>query len=229
MAHVLGVTSLIMNNFANRPVGSPPSSKAKDMEDKQRKIPMEKKGAKDPYKEFLEALYIDDSGHFVMPSTAFKGAMIDACRQVEGATMKASAGAFHIMPQWIRIYGHPVPQRDPARNATGVIDLRYRPYFHEWAAIIPITINSNVLSVAQIINLLDVAGFACGIGDWRPSSKKNYSGNHGLFRVANEDEVKPILEKYEEIRIPTREEAEEILHLTPVPASHGERAVKVKK
>ena len=39
--------------------------------------------------------------------------------------------------------------------------------------------NVNVLSVEQIINLFNVAGFGIGVGEWRPEK----DGSYGLFHV----------------------------------------------
>jgi hypothetical protein len=42
--------------------------------------------------------------------------------------------------------------------------------------------NPNVLSVEQIINLFNVAGFAIGVGEWRPQK----DGSNGMFHVEME-------------------------------------------
>jgi hypothetical protein len=75
-------------------------------------------------------------------------------------------------------------REDMTRNATGVADLRYRAEFDPWSVEVVIRHNVNVISAEQVINLVDTAGFAIGVGDWRPQR----DGNHGMFHVQKEGE-----------------------------------------
>lgn len=67
----------------------------------------------------------------------------------------------------------------------GTADLRYRPEFSEWHAKLLVRYNANVLSESQILNLLNVAGFAVGVGEWRPEK----DGQYGMFHVATEADM----------------------------------------
>ena len=58
---------------------------------------------------------------------------------------------------------------------------RYRAEFPSWSATITIQFLEDVISEAQLIGLLNTAGFTCGVGEWRP--EKSNSGSFGLFRV----------------------------------------------
>ncbi len=67
------------------------------------------------------------------------------------------------------------------RNRTGVADLRYRAEFKQWTCEIIIRFNADAITLPQIVNLLNVAGFCAGVGDGRPEK----SGmSYGMFHVA---------------------------------------------
>lgn len=186
---VVGVTPLIMHKFDEKAM--------RMIEAKQQGKAQQKKAPKQPKDLYRAAIYFDENGDYAMPATAFKASAIGGMRQVEGLTMKGSSGAFHVEGNWVRIYGNPRMRSDLARNKTGVVDTRYRPEFVKWCAIVRITFNANVLTEEVLFNLFNVAGFAQGIGDWRPGSKENYSGSFGRYRVAGADEVKKLIAEIE--------------------------------
>jgi hypothetical protein len=66
------------------------------------------------------------------------------------------------------------------RIAMGTADIRYRGEFKDWSCTLRLSYNANVLSPEQIVNLFNVAGYAIGVGEWRPAR----DGSFGRFRVA---------------------------------------------
>ena len=58
--------------------------------------------------------------------------------------------------------------------------IAYRPMYEDWGMDVPIWINAGFVSPDQIVNLLNIAGFGVGIGDWRVEKK----GTFGQFEVA---------------------------------------------
>ena len=70
------------------------------------------------------------------------------------------------------------------RIGMGTADIRYRGEFKKWSTTLHIRYNSNAMSAEQIVNLFNVAGFACGVGEWRPQK----DGSYGCFHVATENE-----------------------------------------
>lgn len=59
-------------------------------------------------------------------------------------------------------------------------DIRFRPQFDEWYMDLEISYNVNgPITLEQIVNLINLGGFTCGIGEWRP--EKN--GNYGTYAV----------------------------------------------
>jgi hypothetical protein len=160
------------------------SGKAKKaMLDKQMKRGKQKKEAKDPEADFEESLYPMPGGGYGFPAVAFKSAMVGACRFAEGVKMTEARGAFHIIGEIIPIEGEATPREDMVRVGMGTADIRYRGEFKQWSAILPIQFNANVVSAEQIINLLTLAGFGVGVGEWRPER----NGSYGRFHVATEN------------------------------------------
>ena len=91
--------------------------------------------------------------------------------------------AFHILAdegQLVRIVGKPRMHESMVRVGNGVADIRYRAEFPKWSAELTIRYNAAVISAEQVVNLLQLGGFSCGIGEMRPE-KTNFS--HGLFHV----------------------------------------------
>lgn len=162
------------------------SHKAKQaMLDKQMKKGRQAKEAKDPERDFQESLYKLPDGGFGFPAVAFKSAMVGACRFVENMKMTSARGSFHILGEMIPIDGTPTRREDMVRIGMGTADIRYRGEFKTWRAVLEISYNQAAISAEQIVNLLNVAGFGVGVGEWRPER----DGSYGRFHVATEAEA----------------------------------------
>lgn len=158
------------------------SEKAKrQMLDKQMKKATKAKEAKDPEADYEACFYRTHDGAYGFPAIAVKAAMVGACRFVE-MKMTEARGAFHIDAEMLHVIGEPRMREDMVRVGMGAADIRYRPEFPEWRIPVIIKYNASVISVEQLANLLNTAGFAIGIGEWRP--EKN--GQYGRFHVATE-------------------------------------------
>jgi hypothetical protein len=83
----------------------------------------------------------------------------------------------------VRIQGDPEQSLLPVRNQTGVIDLRMRPLWREWAASLSIRFDAEQFSPQDITNLLVRAGRQVGIGEGRPDSRDSNGMEYGLFHV----------------------------------------------
>lgn len=179
--------------------------KKREMLDKQMKKAKGAKEAKDPKADFDAAMYRLSDGGYGFPSVAFKNAAVTAGTSVAGLTKIAARQAFHILGEdadiagafdgsksrvnLVRIDGgEPAMREDMVRVGMGIADLRYRPEFSTWRAKVLVRYNANVLSEAQILNLLNVAGFAVGVGEWRPER----DGQYGMFHVATEDDLRKL-------------------------------------
>lgn len=181
------------------------SQKAKlEMLGKQMKTARGAKEAKDPVADFEASMYRLADGGYGFPSVGFKSAAVTAGTSVAGLTKVAARQAFHVLGEDVdvvgafdgsrsrlnlaRIHGIPQMREDLVRVGMGTADLRYRAEFTDWRARIVVRFNSNVLSEAQILNLLNTAGFAVGIGEWRPER----DGSNGMFHVADEREIEAL-------------------------------------
>lgn len=129
-------------------------------------------------------------GAFGFPANALKLASVSACRHLDGLAMTKALGTFHVMDFLIPILdpktgrpATPVMREDIVRLAppARVADLRYRGFFENWMMKIDIRFNAATINTDQIANLLNTAGFAVGLGEWRPEKK----GNFGMFQVGN--------------------------------------------
>lgn len=178
--NVEGISHLLMHKFSDR------SSNA--MEQKQRKVHIEKKARiaiKDEIEDCIHRLNNGDAG---FPVSAFYGGMREVAPYVEDMDKKLVSGSIKVRAMdggtLCKIqYTKMEVQRDQARNATGVCDIRYRPRFENWKTEFMIMFNSAQINEEQIINLLNLAGFHRGIGDWRPGAPKN-PGSYGMYKVA---------------------------------------------
>ena len=167
--------------------------KAKQMMlDKQMKKATKGKEVRNPFMEYVKSLYWlsempknptqedIENAKFGFPTVAFKSAAVDAGYQAGLTKNKTiSRGAFHVLGDMAEINGTPIMREDMVRIGMGTADLRYRAEFKQWSANLTIRYNANVMSIEQIINLFNVGGFACGIGEWRPSK----DGSYGMFHV----------------------------------------------
>lgn len=173
------------------------SEKAKkEMLDKQMGVARPPKEPKNPWLDFLDSLYwLTDrpkeikegdfgplkKAKFGFPAVAFKAAAINACSHVADVTKVAARGVFHINAEYVEVTGSvPRLREDMVRVGMGTADIRFRGEFPEWQAQFDIRYNTRVLTLEQIVNLFNTAGFAIGVGEWRP--QKN--GSFGMFHIA---------------------------------------------
>lgn len=184
---VIGDTPLIVHKW---------SEKAKrEMLDKQMKKASTGKEVKDPWKDYCNSLYwLDgmpetptqedlDNARFGFPAVAFKACAIDAAYQ-QGAISKKTTprGAFHLMDELVEIVGKPRMREDMVQigGMSKVADIRYRGEFPDWSATLNIRYNARAITPEQIMNMLNIGGFANGVGEWRPER----DGNYGTFHIA---------------------------------------------
>jgi hypothetical protein len=157
--------------------------------------------AKDPVSNFQACIHWmrgDDGNMYPsMPGSSFKAALVAACRMTnKKLDMTTAKQLFQVIPHRIRIYGdEPRMCEHRVRNDGGGMDIRHRAMFLRWAAILPIRFHAGSISKEVILTLAQLAGFGCGIGDWRIAAPKSNNGQMGAWRLA-EDGVDPIGEDF---------------------------------
>jgi len=171
----------------------------KQMADKQQKKATAGREAKDPWADFCGSMYwLSDrpekpteadveAARFGFPAIAFKAAAVTACTSIGGVTKVAARQAFHVEGEMVEIKAPSPPsmREDVTRVGMGVADLRYRGEWQAWSVELLVKFNGNLMSAEQVVSLFDTAGFAVGIGEWRPER----DGPYGRFHVARDGET----------------------------------------
>lgn len=195
---IKGDTPLIMHRW---------SEKAKRMIlDKQTKATKSKaRDAKNPVGDFIESMYwiegepaehteeafeaaVAGGARWGFPVTAIKQATISAAYR-NGLTkdMVSLRGAFFIDGEGPDLLAEvkgcvPRMREDMVRVGMGTADIRFRGEFENWYMDLNLRYNKNgVYTLEQIINLINVGGFSCGIGEWRPEK----DGQNGMYSVVS--------------------------------------------
>jgi len=172
---IIGISSLICHKFSDKA--------RRTMLGKQMGEASPGRQKKDPKADYEECLY-QLNGGFGFPATGFKKSAVEACTSLKGSITKVQARQSHfVMPDegaLVKIRGKPRMREDTVRLGGKTADIRFRAEFPDWECILTIRYNKSVLSLEELVNLYNIAGFAVGIGDWRP--EKN--GSNGQYRVA---------------------------------------------
>lgn len=175
---IIGTTPLLMHRFSEK-------AKRQMLDAMQgRKTPKE---TKDPEAEYEAAFYRLMDGDPGFPVLAFKDATVGGARFYgKQITMTALKQYLFFRGEvgddgraLTRIIGEPRMREDVVRVGRGGSDLRYRPEFREWRAILEVTYVTSALTRDSVLSLIDAGGLGVGVGEWRP--EKN--GDFGTYRI----------------------------------------------
>jgi len=159
-----------------------------------------KKGKKREPKDFLAAYegskHLSTEGWSGIPASAFRAAMISACRLVNFKMTLAKMSIF-VEADGFEADGNPLVkiQGEPhycehSVRIKDTVDLRARVLFHVgWRALVRIKFDLDQFSLTDVANLLARVGVQVGIGEGRPDSRSSAGMGWGNFRIANEDET----------------------------------------
>lgn len=127
---------------------------------------------------FAEA--ISKGAKFGFPTVAFKASAVSGAYRSGVLKNKVVAnGAIHIAGEFAVIESDtPKMREDIVRIGMGTADLRYRGQFDNWSTVLDITYNAGVFTLEQIVNMFNLGGFACGIGEWRPEKGGEFGSYH---------------------------------------------------
>ena len=143
---------------------------------------------------FQEAKHVSNQGWEGIHAAAFRNGGISACRAC-GYTMTRAKLAFMVEADGFdRVDGAPLvrlakgeaePWTVPVKLPKGGTDLRCRPMYREWEAVLRIRYDAGILTADQLVNLISRVGVQVGIGEGRPDSKESAGLGFGLFDIVN--------------------------------------------
>lgn len=174
---IVGISPLIVHAWSEKAKGM--------MRDKQQKAARAPRAAKDPKADFEAAKYLNAEGQDCIPAGALRNAIIGAGRVVEGVPMTRIRGAVFFREDMIPLRFEKCSMREDMVRVggkgpgTGTADLRYRPEYTGWKATLKIDYNASVISLAELLNLIQGAGFSVGLCEWRPEK----GGDKGRFDI----------------------------------------------
>ena len=179
---VKGLSPLITHSWSEKAI--------RQMREKHAGKKTKERDIRNPKEEFEAASYRTENGDYGIPAMMIKAAMITAAHKDLGlektllrkAVFLHCADTGNILPLK---YRERVMREDTVRIGRGATDLRYRPEYRGWSVEISFTFDADLLQVDDIVNLLNRAGFGCGLGDWRPEK----GGEFGRFEV---DTTQPV-------------------------------------
>jgi hypothetical protein len=160
--------------------------------------------ARDYDKEAEEARYRHKDGWEGMNAAAFRAGMISACRLVGFKMTLAKLSTFVEADGYdakdgiplVRVFGDSETYTAHTRNATGVVDVRSRPMYREWACKLKVRYDMDQFSAQDVYNLISRVGLQVGIGAGRPDSKASAGCGFGLFEVVPNDQQKAVIKKF---------------------------------
>jgi len=179
---IQGITPLLMN----RPSQLEISDKSKDVK-RETKTPEEKAEGK---------LYTDAEGKIYMPSTWFRGALVEAGKyKKRGGTGSSKSNFSKIVGSCVLIEPFEILMKKPEWKTFSILAVNPttrgrnqldRPQFKKWEADMQVQFEEEQIEPSVMKELFDIAGKLVGVGDWRPAKK----GMFGKFQVVLWKEVK---------------------------------------
>lgn len=140
----------------------------------------------------LQHIHYSQEGWPGIPASAFRSAMIDACRLVGYHMVKAKMSIFIIPDGFDRDDGQPLVKINgdmrsfemPVRLANGSADIAVRPQFLKWTVKLGIEWDCDQFDRSDIVNLCMRAGKQVGVGAGRPNSKTSHGMGWGTWEIS---------------------------------------------
>ena len=186
--NIKGTVPLVINRFSAKAMEMMRQTQEAGSTSRSRRT----REAKDFEQLYESAKHVSDDGWEGIHAAAFRDAAISACRAC-GFKMTHAKLAFSVMHDGFdRVDGAPLVRLTegtaeqwvtPTRNATGVVDLRSRPLYRQWAATLRIRYDAGMLTDADVVNLIARVGLQVGVGEGRPDSKNSAGIGFGLFEI----------------------------------------------
>lgn len=188
LININGTAPLVMHKFSQKA--------RRQMMEKQAAGSTAKKGtkrdARDFEREVREAIHFAAGGWVGIPASAFRSAMISACRLVgfkmtlAKLSLFVNADGFDVddgTPLVRLNAGEPEICEMIGRTETGVAMPVIRPMWREWAATVNISWDGDQFTADDVVNLMDRVGNQVGLLEGRPDSKNSAGLGWGTFEV----------------------------------------------
>lgn len=183
---VVGVTPLLMSRFTDEAAMKATKGSSGAL----------RGGSKTPQQEAEERIYRDETGRIIIPGPNMFRCIIDGGTFFKAGKSKVTTGKSSLIPACVSVeqlilpVKHKQPWRvdtRPVRNpATGGRFLCNRPCFEDWSLDFTLEVDTDLIAVDLVRDILDAAGKRVGLGDFRPAAK----GPFGKFRVDRWELVK---------------------------------------
>jgi len=143
--------------------------------------------------DFRQAMHVSQEGWVGIPASAFRQAIISACRLVGFKMTLAKLSVFVEADGFDSVDGIPLIKLDAeepemlemaVRNQTGVADIRVRPMWRKWGAKVRVRYDADQFTLADVTNLMARVGLQVGIGEGRPDSRESAGLGWGTFDLS---------------------------------------------
>ena len=174
---ITGISPLIVHAWGGKAI--------RMIEDKQQKKGKQPKEAKDPEAEMASCFYPRSGKKHTIPAAAIKAAIVSAATSLDDKinfSQKKIKQAIFVVGDMLELDASEPKMRTDMVRVGGMsksADVRYRPMFEKWSCSFQVDYNASVYSLEQVAQLIEVAGFAVGICEWRPER----GGSFGRFTL----------------------------------------------
>jgi hypothetical protein len=144
-----------------------------------------------PMEQAKVKLYVGHDGKPVIPQPNLFRALIDAGTFFKAGKSKVTTQKSSLIPACLEVVGIelPIQHKEPWQvdtravriPSTGGRILCHRPSFNDWRIAFTLSIDTDLISVKLVRDLIDAAGKRIGLGDFRPACK----GPFGKFVVVS--------------------------------------------
>jgi hypothetical protein len=187
---IRGTAPLVINKFPKKARDQMMAAMATPKSQKKAKS---ERAPRDYEQDMIQAQHRSAEGWPGFPCSGFRAASVAACRAA-GVVMTHAKQAFFVLPDGydvdagtplVRVIAKRDPERTelPVRNDNGGADIRVRPMWREWEAVVTVQFDADMISTESVINLLHRAGVQVGIGEGRPGSKMSVGQGWGTFEI----------------------------------------------
>ena len=185
---ITGTAPLVMNKFSAKARNMIMDTQRAGTQARSKKV----REAKDFDQVCDDAVHYSSEGWVGIPASAFRAAMISACRLVGFKMTLAKLSVFIKADGFDRDDGTPLVKLTAdkyeavdhaVRNATGVVDIRRRPMWRTWGAVVTVSWDGDQFSLQDIANLLSRVGAQVGLLEGRPDSRASAGMGWGTFEL----------------------------------------------